>query len=378
MEISSSNRLAQLDFLRAVAIVLVIGNHAAICPPETNVFFNKITSLWYRGGWAGVDLFFVLSGFLIGGLLFNEFKKYGTIDLKRFLIRRGFKIYPAFWFFTFITLVITVLSGEMVYRGGFLSELFFIQNYKPGIWDHTWSLAVEEHFYIFLSLLFFIILTTAKNISEKTFDIIPKIFLLLAVVCLFWRHLYYDYAGFSYVINMELTHLRIDSLFFGVFLSYLWNFRGLGKSEFLRNNKFVIGLTGVCCFVPAFMFDLDKTFWLETYGLTLLYLGGGCLLLALLKSDFGESRVLGKISEIGKYSYSIYLWNLPTHFWLMKFTNLAAENWYLYISIYWAGTMILGIGTAKLIEYPVLRLRDKIIPTKISVLEQVNSYAVSR
>ena len=104
--------------------------------------------------------------------------------------------------------------------------------------------------------------------------------------------------------------------------------------------------------------------------MTLFYLGGGCLLLALLKSNFGENRILKSFANLGKYSYSIYLWNLPIHFWLTKFTNLAAENWFLYAFLYLAGTFILGIGTAKLIEYPILKLRDKLIPSQISALKQ--------
>ena len=378
MELSSAKRLTQLDFLRAIAIFLVIGNHSAICPPETSYFLNRITGIWYRGGWAGVDLFFVLSGFLIAGLLFSEFKKRGTIDIKRFLIRRGFKIYPAFWFLILMTLIVTVLSGEMIHRGGFLSELLFIQNYKPGIWNHTWSLAVEEHFYIFLSLLFFVLVSVGKNSVTKTFDAIPKIFILLASVCLFWRCLDYKFAGFVYEINIEQTHFRLDSLFFGVFLAFLWHFRGLAESEFLRKYKNFIGLIGVCCFVPVFIFDPGKTYWLATFGLTILYIGGGCILLALLKTDFGKSKILEKISGVGKYSYSIYLWNLPTHFWLTKFTDLAAENWFLYAFIYWSMTLVLGIGTAKLVEYPVLRLRDKLMPAGLPVLKPANSYAVSR
>lgn len=371
MNASPTKRLAQLDFLRAAAIILVIGNHSAICPPEASSFFNKLTTLWYRGGWAGVDLFFVLSGFLIAGLLFNEYKKRGDIDIKRFLVRRGFKIYPAFWFLMLTTFLVSISSGEAIYRGGFLGELLFIQNYYPKIWNHTWSLAVEEHFYIFLSLLFFVFLFLGRKSEKNSFAFIPKIFVFIAVVCLALRYFTNAYFGFSYEVNIERTHLRIDSLFFGVFLSYLWNFRGLSDSAFLQKNKLFFGLAGVFCFVPAFIFELNETFWLETIGLTMLYLGGGFLLLALLKTDFGDSKFLRGAARIGKYSYSIYLWNLPTHVWLTKFTDLAAENWFLYWILYLSGTFLFGIGTAKLIEYPVLRLRDKLFPSTVSALKPV-------
>ena len=371
MNASPTGRLAQLDFLRATAVLLVIGNHSAICPPETSFYLNKITTVWYRGGWTGVDLFFVISGFLIAGLLFNEYKKRGDINIKRFLIRRAFKIYPAFWFLILATLTVNILSGEAIYRGGFLSEMLFVQNYYPGIWQHTWSLAVEEHFYIFLSLLFLVFLFLGRKSDKNSFDFIPKIFVTIAVACLLLRFVTTLYVGFIYEVTIVQTHLRIDSLFFGVLLSFFWNFRGLSDSPFLQKNKFLIGLAGVCCFVPAFIFELKETFWLETIGLTMLYFGGGLLLLALLKSDFGDNKFLRRAAEIGKYSYSIYLWNLPTHVWLTKYTDLAVENWFLYWVLYLTGTFLLGIGTAKLIEYPILRLRDRLMPSNISALKTV-------
>jgi len=79
-----NSRNQSLDMLRGVAVLLVLGRHM------------DGAGIWSSAGWCGVDLFFVLSGFLISGLLFTEFKKTGTIDVKRFWIRRGFKIYPAF------------------------------------------------------------------------------------------------------------------------------------------------------------------------------------------------------------------------------------------------------------------------------------------
>ena len=80
-----SNRLKEIDFLRGIAIILVIFRH------------KEISKLMQNMGWIGVDLFFVLSGFLVSGLLFKEYLKYGNINAKLFLIRRGFKIYPIFY-----------------------------------------------------------------------------------------------------------------------------------------------------------------------------------------------------------------------------------------------------------------------------------------
>src|SRR4051794_29454248 len=85
-------RNMNLDVLRGVAILLVLGRHFDYFP------------LWTRVGWAGVDLFFVLSGFLISGLLFEEWKRTGSINIKRFYIRRALKLYPAFYALLLVTI----------------------------------------------------------------------------------------------------------------------------------------------------------------------------------------------------------------------------------------------------------------------------------
>ena len=143
---AQSSRNVALDFLRALAIALVLGRHIVIAPESINPLLHNITQYLVTGGWIGVDLFFVLSGFLVSGILFREHQRHGTIDIKRFFIRRGLKIYPAFWFFFVISLFIKP-TAELSQIFG---ELLFLQNYLGKMWMHSWSLAVEEHFYILL------------------------------------------------------------------------------------------------------------------------------------------------------------------------------------------------------------------------------------
>jgi peptidoglycan/LPS O-acetylase OafA/YrhL len=143
-----------LDLLRLVAVVLVMGAHFRKLPDEARWFLTP----WSRGGWIGVDLFFVLSGFLVSGLLFREHARTGRIDVRRFLFRRAWKIYPAFWLMIGLTLFVQVFikplpAGPPTLQAT-LAEFMFVQNYVPGLWGHTWSLAVEEHFYILLAVLF--------------------------------------------------------------------------------------------------------------------------------------------------------------------------------------------------------------------------------
>ena len=101
---NSGSRWQCLDVLRAVAVILVILRHGKIASGSGAL--PGLSRMLERGGWTGVDLFFVLSGFLISGLLFREFERTGRISHVRFLIRRGFRIYPPLWFLLICTAVI--------------------------------------------------------------------------------------------------------------------------------------------------------------------------------------------------------------------------------------------------------------------------------
>ena len=92
----ATTRMIGLDLLRLLAIFMVMGRHSELCPADTPL--KSAWDSWHRNGWVGVELFFVLSGFLVSGLLFAEYKKHGDISVKRFYVRRGLKIYPAFYF----------------------------------------------------------------------------------------------------------------------------------------------------------------------------------------------------------------------------------------------------------------------------------------
>src|SRR5713226_5024265 len=176
-----SKRNQSLDVLRGVAVLLVIANHYP---------YYALA----RAGWIGVDLFFVLSGFLISGLLFSDLLSQGSISLGRFFIRRGLKIYPAFYFFLGLT---TLLSPGIRHDGRILSEVFFLQSYLPRIWGHTWSLAIEEHFYIMLPLL--LIVLNRRNWLRH----IPAISVALIVGCLAMR------IGTALISsNLEAVHFQ--------------------------------------------------------------------------------------------------------------------------------------------------------------------------
>lgn len=139
-------RLPELDFARAIAITLALGWH--FYTPSDFVILNLIQLPGHLIGWAGVDLFFVLSGFLIGGLIFREIDQTGEFNARRFLIRRAFKIWPVLYLYV----VLLVLTGRYSPIEIVPQTLFHLQNYWVTPASHLWSLAVEEHFYVFFAI----------------------------------------------------------------------------------------------------------------------------------------------------------------------------------------------------------------------------------
>jgi peptidoglycan/LPS O-acetylase OafA/YrhL len=359
-------RNKRLDVLRCIAVFLVLGRH------------GLIQGVWFEVGWAGVDLFFVLSGFLISGLLFIEYKRTQRISLPRFFIRRGFKIYPAFWAMLIGSFFIALAYGSRFPGYRWSREILFIQNYKPAIWRHTWSLAVEEHFYIILPLLLVALNWLSKN-RKDPFWFIPYAFCILAPVTLAMRYVAAhqpSYRPDDFWKLMFLTHLRIDALFFGVVIGYFYHFRPGLIPSLLRNrwNRLALeGITGllISC---SFVFPVESPF-MQSFGLTLVYLGfGGLLVLSLTargpdESSAGLSAAVSKfggvLAFVGTYSYSIYLWHIAVLTFglrglqvLSPVTLSAASLTYIYITI----SILFGILMAHIVEFPALQWRDGLFP----------------
>lgn len=366
-------RNKRLDILRCVAVVTVMLHHSG-----ESKFFTRV-------GWTGVDLFFVLSGFLISGLLFSEYRKHQAIDLKRFFIRRGLKIYPAFYLFLFVTGV----AGELVFHSHptiarYLHEVFFVMNYERGVWDHTWTLAVEEHFYIFLPI-FLLILTRFSSRRDDPFRLIPWAAVTIAVLCLLFR------AGSVYLgtpnFHMAYTasHERMDALFCGVLIGYFYHFRPAILEDLMRPtaNRVALAVASAVLLSSAYFYGRDSAFF-ATFGYSLIYLGfAGMLLLSLYVREIVSGK-LARFMEIvgsaaafvGVYSYSIYLWHVAVAAWLpglvrhlLGFPNGRFGRFAVYIF----GGLAIGIVMSKLVEYPLLRLRDRILPASdiIAVAAQV-------
>jgi peptidoglycan/LPS O-acetylase OafA/YrhL len=322
VEINTRNH--SLDVLRGIAVLLVIVHHYA----------QADASLLHIGGF-GVDLFFVLSGFLISGLLFSELRLNREISLERFLIRRGLKIYPAFYCFLFLTLPITF---HLPLRN-FLAEALFLQSYAPHIWQHTWSLSVEEMFYLALPLL---IMLLAKI---KGLNWIPAISAALIAGCLIGRVLLA-----SPFHDFNQTHLRMDSLFAGVALRYLYQFHQLLFANWAPRVGW-----GILFLLPNGFAQFLSPTW-RAVVLSSNLIGFSALLWWSQMHPFRSQA----IAWIGRYSYSIYIWHMV----------VAILFWELWPASFWgccadiAASILLGVGMALLIEAPVLTVRDRFFPSR--------------
>jgi peptidoglycan/LPS O-acetylase OafA/YrhL len=358
-------RNKRLDVLRCIAILLVLFYHGGV------------VEYLARGGWMGVDLFFVLSGFLISGLMFSEYRKNGSIQFKRFFIRRGFKIYPAFYSFVAFIALIELYRHHFSSFSKYLHEIFFVQSYWLGIWVYTWSLAVEEHFYIFLPLLLLLLLRFSPN-RQNPFRAIPAIFLVVAVLCMASRAVSAFAVPADFNRAYYASHNRMDSLFFGVLLGYLHHFYYDSVERYMNFRWVRYLLTAFSIgFLPcAVLFSRESRFF-ATIGYTLIYIGSGALLLLSLHVHDVLPKTLAAIlkplgtcfARIGVYSYSIYLWQGAVTAYLLgltlKIVHLAPGRYGIF-TLFVVETLAVGIFMSKLVEYPVLHLRNRFFPSPIS------------
>ena len=355
---ASGARVKSLDVLRAAAIFLVLLQHSVF------------TQAWFKGGWSGVDLFFVLSGFLISGLLFTDFKRFGRIGVGRFLIRRGFKIYPPFYaLMAWTVLMFFLYQGHLKVRL-LLSELFFLQSYAGGMWSHTWSLAVEEHFYLVLPFLLILLCRIARR-REDPFHMLPGLFLVVAAGSLVLR-LFMCSAGPRTFADIRFpTHLNVDALLFGVVLSYFYHFRPGVCALSERVPRGALLSLSIAFVAPCFFVDGSRSIFVQTFGHVMLYLGyGGVMLFALtappVRGDAGVAAAArDSLAFVGKHSYSIYLWHVPIAYWgfeFLKRLGFLPQTGVVQFLLYVSTSLLLGIATSKLIEIPSLKLREVLFP----------------
>ena len=340
-------REIELDFIRGLAILMVLDFHA-----PAHWMFSPFDLLGFRNfGWAGVDVFFVLSGFLVGGLLIKEWRVRRRIDGRRFLVRRIFKIWPQYYVF----LGLMLLSGHRTLHE-LWGNLLNIQNYTGGI-PHTWSLAVEEHAY----LLLVVCLAAAARWNVR----MRSLSALLATVCalVVASRMVLIEKGYDVVTE---THTRIEGILYGVLLAILYHYAPAGFRRVQELRWMWVGALAVT--LVFFRFQTDAP-WSASLGWDMANLLGVALLMLLYRPGRVRERtwLYRLIAWIGVYSYGIYLWHVSV---IAPAMSLASRlpGWMVPV---WAGVVpvVAGIGLGavftKVVELPALKLRDRILPRQV-------------
>ncbi len=344
----------RLDVLRAVAVLLVIMRHDNL---EASFPSMLGTLVYYLNhvGWAGVDLFFVLSGYLVSGLLFTEMMRDGNVRIGRFLVRRGFKIYPSFYVFLALTFLGFSVRGIRIGLGVILHELLFVQNYFQGIAIHTWSLAVEEHFYLLLAISFALF---GRHLVKRKVFVPLWVTLVLGILV---ERIIALYLGYSPKALSFQTHFRIDGLVAGVGLAYLVHVEKV-RLQFSRLARWVIGGLGALAITPGFILEHSHPF-MVTFGFTMMWVGAlmfVVLAVAPIK-DRMPSGIEKVLAYIGQHSYSIYLWHFSMGFFVVAtpLKVLLYEASFLHGISYVTLLVVTGIVMAKVVEFPMLRVRER-------------------
>jgi peptidoglycan/LPS O-acetylase OafA/YrhL len=369
-----ADRLVSLDLLRLLAVVLVIGRHAEAIPDDWQSPFRPLVSTWINMGAVGVDIFFVLSGFLVSGLLFSEYKRRGELSLVRFYTRRAWKIYPAFYFFIGFTYVVQkYLVGWKMPKSAKFSELFFLQSYITGFWNHTWTLAVEEHFYLVMPLVLLVLVRRQPG-AQNPFRAIPYLVAACSTIVLVARLInYLVRQEYSFLTHGFATHLRIDTLFFGVGLAYAYHFHGEAFHRAFSRWRYALMAAGVVALGSPFYYHGPYARIIyHTLGFTVLCQGAGALIIGALMCRIPSNRLVAGLAGLGSHSYSIYLWHMALMHWAMPHLR-PSLSWPMRTAIYAVGAFVIGVVMAKLIELPLLKLRDRLYPSRSGEILTINT-----
>ena len=364
----NTRRLFGLDTLRALAIVMVVLHHYTLFVSRSDATFGWFGEI----GWVGVDLFFALSGYLIGNQIFAAMRSEGGFSLPRFYARRFLRTLPAFYF------VVALYAFWPWFRMGLEMPpvwqfLTFVQNINltPGTaFSHAWSLCIKEQFYVVLPALAIFIASLRGSLRWAWFAVVLAFGAGMAVRATMWQELvsgsaqpglnYYKYIYYS-------TFCRFDELVAGVALALLKNYHQDAWRRITRNGNATLA-AGVAVCAAAFWLFLDdrEGFAITVVGFPMLALGFALLILAALseRSVLRDTKVPGA-GPLALWAYAIYL----THKQIgMLAREPLMELGYTPDSLVAIGVIMLlsllfGWLLYKLVETPFMTLRDRYVPT---------------
>jgi peptidoglycan/LPS O-acetylase OafA/YrhL len=332
---SPQNRyIHSVDGLRAVAVIAVLLYHLGID--------------WIPGGFLGVDLFFVISGYVITGLILDSIARSGTLDLRAFYLSRIRRLVPALVaMLVFTTLFIGVYAPDTVRR--FLADIPYVlsgsmnwalvsrqQDYfeaigRPPLLQHTWSLAVEAQFYLIWPLVLLFIL---RYFGKKNIPFAALAIAIASGITLFAYSIRIDTqeSAISHVYFGTDTHSI--GLFLGSALAVSWQPQNLTREITKRAHDFVdlIGVVGLLGLLSTFLFinENDPTSYRIAFPLSALF---GCATLISVvhpASRFAPILSTRPLIWIGERSYGIYLWHWIVFQLTRPSIDLVGDDWALY------------------------------------------------
>jgi peptidoglycan/LPS O-acetylase OafA/YrhL len=365
--VNSQNRIFGLDVLRAAAILMVVCSHVLWIYPKSDNFIYLLFELF---GFWGVELFFVLSGFLIGSILYKTFVNeiFTLQSVFHFLKRRWFRTLPNYYLVLLLNILIAFFLGFSIENMG--SYFFFLQNFSSkssAFFPESWSLSIEEFTYLLLPFSFFIIgLTKVKN-KSKLF-----LFVIVVLILVFWMNKFYYHSQHT-ISNLSEWNLnlksvliyRIDAILIGVLAAWVYfNFDAIWKKS--KGIFAVIGF-GILFFLMFGLIPLNLTIEQNPFFWNVLYLPITSVSFAFLLPFFSEwktyaSIILYPIEWISKISYSIYLLHYSIILLLLKVfidtSHMSISERHFFTFIYLTITFLLSHILYRFYEKPIMNWRD--------------------
>lgn len=364
---NEKHKLLGLDHLRALAITLVFLFHYQI-------FGHPHWEESIAGfGWTGVDLFFVLSGFLIAGQLFGTIAKGGKVNMPEFFIKRFFRIIPPFlvilMLYAFIPFVRERQSMAPLWRYFTFTLNFGLDLREYGTFTHAWSLCAEEQFYLVLPVTFWLV--NYFKVGKKAAYLLIALFIAGFMIRLWgWDHFVAPQLSsdsFWAVYDKYIyypTYNRLDALLIGVSIAGLYTFHPQFKDRVNKHANLLL-VTGLAILIGAyFLCTPQATFKTAIFGFPLIALGYGLIVAAVVCPASVFYQLKSHITSwLASLSYAIYL----VHKMMIHVTQTVLANLHMdknsgLVMLICIGTSIAGALVLRYaVEKPSLWLRDKVL-----------------
>jgi peptidoglycan/LPS O-acetylase OafA/YrhL len=340
---SETRRLPKLDFLRAASAAIVIASHYG---------FHRIPAGF------GVLVFFVISGFLITYLLLRENQRTGTISLKDFYARRALRIFPAFYVYWIVAVAALLVRHIKILWPAAIASLFYVENYyqglhwAPTLFTHTWSLSVEEQFYILWPGVFLLCRGSMKGLIRGLVVVIPCLWIYRAAL---------QHAGVSDQYIYTSFETRIDSILAGCLLAIiLFTGAAAGWVQEIRKVRYIPFV--LACLAASVLWGEQSLtpMYKNTFGFAIDPVLVALLILQLTTMKGWGWMDAAPISYLGRISYSTYLYQaivLP----LLR-PRLPAK---LSLIGCFVGIWIVAAISYELVEKPFLRLKRRYEVVKV-------------